>query len=145
MPIPTVGSVVLGGVTFNTDPNPYEHQNWSKRYSILKTIGGGQVIQDFGLVQVDNTIQLQSGQTQFIDEIVRAALQALYATKGISYTLTDYLNNQFTVFIADFKPTIFKMGGGASPGYTATQIYHYTMNLQVISIQKLYGVTYTGA
>ena len=144
MPIPTVGAVVLGGVTFNTDPDPYEHQNWSKRYSVFKTIGGGQVIQDFGLVQADITVQLASGQTQFIDEVTRANLNALYATRGVSYTLTDYLGNQFTVFIQDFKPTIFKMGGGASPGYAATQVYHYTMALQVLTIQKLYNVAYTG-
>jgi len=145
MPIPTVGGVVLGGVTFNTDPDPYEHQNWKKRATVFKTIGGGQVIQDFGLVQVDNTVQLQSGQAQFIDEVVRASLQTLYATKGAAFTFTDYLGNQFTVFILDFKPTIFKMGGATGPAYAATQVYHYTMSLQVISIQKLYGVTYTGA
>lgn len=145
MPIPTVGGVILGGVTFNTDPNPYEHQNWTKRYSVFKTIGGGQVIQDFGLVQADLTVQLSSGQAQFIDEVVRAALQTLYATRGSSYTFTDYLGNDFTVFIQDFKPTIFKMGGATGPGYAATQVYHYTMALQVITINKLYGVTYTGA
>lgn len=145
MPLPTVGGVVLGGVTFNTDPNPYEHQNWKKRFSVFKTIGGGQVIQDFGLVQADLTVQLASGQAQFIDEVVRAALQTLYATRGASYTFTDYLGNDFTVFIQNFIPTIFKMGGGASPSYTATQVYHYKMELQVITINKLYGVTYTGA
>ena len=145
MPIPTVGGITLGGVTFNTDPDPYEHQNWKKRHTVFKTIGGGQVIQDFGLVQVDNTVQLSSGQAQFIDEVTRAALQTLYATRGSSYSFVDYLDNEFTVFIADFKPVIFKMGGATAPGYAATQVYHYTMNLQVISIQKLYGVTYTGA
>lgn len=143
MPIPTVGGIVLGGVTFNTDPDPYEHQNWNKRYSVFKTIGGSQVIQDFGLVQADLTVQLASGNAQFIDEVVRAALQTLYATRGTSYTFTDYLGNDFTVFIQDFKPRIFKMGGNVA--YTATQVYHYTMALQVITINKLYGVTYTGA
>lgn len=142
MPIPTVGGVVLGGVTFNTDPEPYEHQNWKKRYSVFKTIGGGQVIQDFGLVQADLVVQLSSGQTQFIDEVTRAALNTMFATLGAVWTLTDYLGNQFTVFITEFMPTIFKMGGGANG--VATQVYHYTMTLQVVSIQKLYNVVYTG-
>jgi hypothetical protein len=143
MTIPTVGGVRLDGIIFNTDPMPYEHQNWKKRFSVFKTIGGGQVIQDFGLVQADVTVQLASGQTQFIDEVTRAALNARFAVRGVGYTFVDYLDNEFTVFIADFIPTIFKMGGNVQ--YSATQIYHYTMNLQVLTVQKLYGVPYTGA
>lgn len=144
MPIPTVGGVVLDGITFNTDPNPYEHQNWEKRHSIFKTIGGGQVIQDFGMYQVDNTVQLSSGQGQYIDEVVRAALNTRFMVRGVSYAFSDYLGNQFTVFMTLFKPIIYRMGGGAPTTYLPTQIYHYQMNLQVISIQQLYGVVYTG-
>ncbi len=143
MPLPSYGgAVVLGGTTFNTDPNPYEHQIWPKRASFHKTIGGGQVIQDFGLRQTDLVLRLGSGQGQFIDEVVRAALNTKYAVRGATYTLTDYLGNQFTVFIRNFQPTIFRMGGGVSAA--ATQLYHYTMDLQVQSIQKLYNVTYSG-
>lgn len=143
MPLPSYGgAVVLGGTTFNTDPDPYEHQIWPKRASYHKTIGGGQVIQDFGLRQTDLVLQLGSGEGQFIDEVVRAALNVLYATRGATWTLTDYLGNEFTVFIRNFQPTIFKMGGNAT--FTATQLYHYKMDLQVQSIQKLYNISYTG-
>lgn len=146
MPIPTVGGIILddtpNAVTFNTDPNPYEHQQWEKRHSVHKTIGGGQVIQDFGVFATDNIVKLESGQGQFIDEVVRAALNTRWMTRGATYRFRDYLGNDFTVFIKTFMPTIFKMGAGVN--LAATQIYHYRMELQVVSIQKLYGVTYTG-
>lgn len=146
MPIPTVGGIIIddtpNAVTFNTDPNPYEHQQWEKRHSVHKTIGGGQVIQDFGVWATDNIVKLESGQGQFIDEVVRAALNTRWMTRGATYRFRDYLGNDFTVFIKTFMPTIFKMGAGVN--LAATQLYHYRMELQVVSIQKLYGVTYTG-
>jgi hypothetical protein len=147
MPIPTVGGVKLddGGnlVTFNTDPDPYEHQSWQKRHSVHKTIGGGQVIQDFGVFATDNIVTLASGDGQFIDEVVRAALNTRWMTKGATYRFRDYLGNDFTVFIQEFQPTIFRMGGGVA--LAATQLYHYKMKLQVVAIAKLYGATYSGS
>lgn len=136
MPLPVIPSagVVLDGVTFNTDPNPYEHHNWKKRYSIHQAIGGKVIIQDFGTYAKDLVLKLGSGQAQFIDLTTVKALNTRWLIRGASYSFLDYLGNDFVVFISDFNPTIFRV-----------DLYTYTMELQVLTINKLWSLTYTGS
>lgn len=142
MPFPTLGGVVLGGVTFSTDPDPYQNLNWKRRASRHMTIGGGAVIQDFGVVQVDNMLKLGSGNSRVLDDPTMQALHALYRTQGVAFPFTDWLGNAFTVFINDFVVWPFKQGGDAQ-GNTV-RLYFYTMDLWTVSIQTLFGVAYTG-
>lgn len=136
------GAVVLGGTTFSTDPEPYEPLNWTKRHSVHMGIGGALTIQDFGMTMKDNTLKLGSGRERFLEESIMLALLTKYQTKGATYTLTDWLQNSFTVFIKDFKPVPFKKGGDTN-GATIS-LWMYTMDLHVLSISQICGVTYTG-
>ena len=61
------------------------------------------------------------------------ALHALWRTSGAVFSLTDWLLNDFTVFIKDFVPVPFK-----------TDLYRYNMELQVTAINQLWGSVYTG-
>lgn len=143
MAFPTIGGITIGGVQLSTDPATYEPVNWLKRQSVHMVVGGGTVIQDFGVVQKDNTLRLVSGRGQFIDEPTRAALFALYATKGATYTLTDWLGNVFTVFILDFISVPFLKGRDQSG--TSISLLTYTMSLRTTGITTLFGTPYTGA
>ncbi len=134
MTITARGLLTLGGVQFTTDPDPYEHYQWPKRMSEHPYIGGGVVIQDFGVNKADLTITLGSGNSQFLERSVVLSLDTMYRTKGTTYTLTDWLGNEMTVFISEFKPTAARFG-------TA---YRYTMTLRVRTITKLLGASYTG-
>ncbi len=138
------GGVFLNGVQFSTDPEPYEPLNWPRRHSVHMTIGGGVTIQDFGLVQRDDTLKLGSGSERFLDEAVMLQLYALYQTRGTVYTLTDWLGNSFTVFIKDFRVWPFKRGAGRG-GAGVISLWRYTMDLHVLTIGQLVGQTYTGA
>ena len=134
MPFPSpTGAVFLGNVRFSTNPATYEPLNWKKRYSVTPTIGGGVTIQDFGLFMKDDLFKLASGQGQFLDQATFLALHALFRQAGVVFTLTDWLQNNFTVFIKDFVPVPFK-----------TDLYTYSMDLQVTSINLLWGSVYTG-
>lgn len=134
MPFPApTGGVFIGGIRFSTNPESYEPLNWKKRHSIHSTIGGGVTIQDFGVFMKDNTFKLASGRGQFLDQATFLALHALWRTKGVTFSLTDWLLNDFTVFIKEFVPVPFK-----------TDLYTYTMELQITAINKLWGSVYTG-
>lgn len=134
MSLDAIGHVTLGGTTFSTDPQVYEPANWEKRASVSLGIGGSVTIQDFGTFQKDNTLRLASGAAGFLDLDTVKSLHTKYRTKGAAYALTDWLGNEFTVFILDFKPVPTFIG----------DLHTYEMSLQVTAISKLFGETYTG-
>lgn len=142
MPFLPVGGVFLDGVQFSTDPEPYEPMNWEKRYSVHKGIGGKSTIQDFGTFMSDNTLRLGSGGSRFLEEAAVIALHTRYRVRGASYVFTDWLVNNFIVFITAFAPVPWKRGADEVGG--TVSFYTYTMELQVIQINALLGVTYTG-
>ena len=134
MPLATVGGVYLDGLQFTTDPETYEPFNWEKRISEHRAIGSRVIIQDFGIAQKDLVLNLASGQSRFLRESLVTSLHTRYRTLGATYTLTDWLNNQFTVFIWSFVPVPFR-----------PDLYTYRMTLKVRTITKLWNVTYTGS
>jgi hypothetical protein len=134
MPLPARGLLYLGGVRFTCDPVPYEAYEWPKRMSEHPVIGNKVIIQDFGTCKHDLTITLGSGQNQYLEKSVVVALDAMYRTKGATYQLTDWLGNDMTVFIAQFKPTGTFLG----------TLFTYTMTLRVRAIAQLLGNAYTG-
>jgi len=146
MPVETFGpfgGIFLGGVQFSTDPEPYEPLKWLKRHSVHMGIGGTVTIQDFGLFMKDNMLHLGSGRERFLEESIMLSLYGFYRTPGGVFSLTDWLNNSFTVFIKDFYVDPWLKGQG--PTGTTISLYTYTMDLQVISIINLIGVPYTGS
>lgn len=130
----TIGTLVLDGITFTTDPRVYEPRNWPKRVSVHRGLNGSVTVQDFGLFAKDNRIRIESGD-QYLSTAVVDALQARYQTPGATYTLTDWLGNEFTVFILDFRPVEAQLGGA----------WRYSMDLVVLGIAQLNGVPYTGS
>ncbi len=136
------GSVTLGGTQFSTDPEPYEPLNWPKRMSVHPAIGGALTIQDFGVFMRDNTLKLGSGGSRFLEESVFLALHTKYRTRGVSYTLTDWLQNSFTVFIKNFRVWPFKKGGDSTGG--TISLYYYEMDLHVLAITQIAGQAYSG-
>lgn len=135
MPFPSpTGSVYLNAKQFSTNPDTYDILNWRRRHSISPVIGGKVVIQDFGVYMKDNTVKLASGNAQFLDQATFLAFHTLWRTRGATYSFTDWLGNSFTVFIKEFLPIVFK-----------TDLYRYSMDLQVTQIINLWGVPYTGS
>src|SRR3972149_3937496 len=139
MPFGPFGTVFLDGVQFSTNPIPYEPMNWKKRYSILPAIGGKVTTQDLVTFQPDNTVRLESGPNQFLDKATEQALHTRFRTRGASYVLTDWLGNNFTVFIKSFVPVPFLSGADAAG--VAVELYTYRMELQVITIATLQNIT----
>jgi hypothetical protein len=138
MPLATLGGVILGGLTFTTDPSTYEPLNWQKRFSTQMAIGGRVTIQDFGTFMKDNTLRLASGDRNFLEDSAVIELHTKYRALGLTYTLTDWLSNEFTVFIKSFVPVPFKKGPG-------TSLYTYNLELHVTTIVKLWGAVYSGS
>lgn len=134
---PTIES--RGRITFSStiiltsDPSTYEPFTWEKRISVHKVLGGDVVIQDFGLFAKDNVVHISSGDRGPIDKFIKELLRSLYATGG-SYRIQDWMGNDYMATIINFKwwPHI------------VDPLYFYDMTLQVTSIQKVDGSTYTG-
>jgi hypothetical protein len=122
------GEVTLGNVSFRTDPHDYEPLAWPRRYSVHRVIGGKNVIQDFGVNPKDAVLRLKSGQQCTLNRDTVAALDEMFRARGASYTLTDWLGNEFTVFMSHFHPR---------PSEPET--FTYEMNLQVTGVVKLFG------
>jgi hypothetical protein len=140
------GGITLDGVQFNTDPATYEPVNWEKRYSKFAAIGGAMTIQDFGVFKKDNTLRLQSGDQNPLEESVVVALHTRFRTRGVTYALTDWLGNSFTVFIEKFVPVPLIQGlDGSVVGGGTLRLYSYSMDLHVLNIVNLYGVAFVGA
>lgn len=128
------GRIILDGVTFTCDPETYESMNWDKRHSIHPTIGGGVTIQDFGVFAKDNTLRLASGR-YLLDTYVADQLHTRYRTVTATYTFSDWMNNQFLVFISRYRTW---------PNFVGP-LWFYEMDLQVISITQLFGQAYSGS
>jgi hypothetical protein len=128
-----VGGIFLDSVRFTTDPETYEPLTWAKRYSIHQAIGGKVTIQDFGTFMKDNEIKIVSGNAQFFDQATVISLHSRWRTRGATFILTDWMENNFTVFIMEFPPVNFR------PNF-----YRYSMRCKVVAINQLWGVTYTG-
>ena len=135
---PTLGHVSLDGVTFSTDPRTYEPLNWKKRATVIRGIGGAVTIQDFGTFAKDNTLRLESA-GQYVDQAFVTAMHSRFRTRGATYTLLDWLNNEFVVFITEFVPKPTFIGAGAD------LLYEYSMTLQVVTMPALFSTTYTGS
>lgn len=142
MPLATVGQVFLDGVQFTTDPSVYETLNWEKRYNVTQAIGGKVTIQDFGTFMKDNTVKLGSGNANVLNHTVVLALHDRFRVRGVQYTYTDWLSNNFSVFIKRFVPIVLKRG--IDPAGNLTTLYTYEMELHVLNITTLLGVAYAG-
>ena len=139
MAILTIGKVILGGLTLDTDPQIYEPLNWEKRHSVLPGIQGAVTIQDFGHFAKDNTLRLASGRTGYLNQSKVAAIHDAFRTKAATFTLTDWIGNEFTVFIREFRPVPTFIGIDDTDN-----LFTYTMELQVVVITKLFGAVFTG-
>lgn len=126
-----IGSLILDGVQFTTDPKTYERQ-WPKRITKVDVIGGNTVL-DFGRKAKDIVLTLQSG-SQYLSRDAVDALETRAGTLGAGYPFVDWEGTEATVVIAAFDPQ------EALP-----ELYEYAMTLWVRTLDKLRGVTYGGA
>lgn len=144
---PASGTVYLDGLQFTTDPAIYETYQWDKRTSahplILAAAGTPSVVvQDFGVRTSDLMLKLGSG-PNFIDHVLFDKLHERYRAVGATYSLTDWLDNHFTVFMERFHATAFKKGR-MSNGDPVT-LFTYELDLRVTAISLLRGQAYTEA
>jgi hypothetical protein len=84
----------------------------------------------------DDRVHLASGENGFLETATVKALHTRFRTKGATYTLTDWLGNEFTVFITKFVP---------EQRFGLPGLFLYDMELHVLNIAKLLGDTYTGS
>lgn len=141
MALPAIGQVFLNGVQFTTDPQDYSPVAWAKRSSVLPGLQGSVTIQDFGTFKKDNVVRLRSGDG-FLTQSAVSSFHDLFRTKGATWSFTDWLGNSFTVFIRSFTPVPTFIPD--DPDGSGT-LYRYEMELQVVNISTLFGVTYTGS
>jgi len=127
------GLFVLGGVQFTTDPLTYE-QTWPRRYSTHATIGGKVTIEDFGRGAQDLVLHL-ADDGNFIDETCAAALDGLFAQRGMTFAFSDWYGTAGTAFIMAFELAESHLRGW----------YAYDMTLAVRTLTALRGAPYTGA
>lgn len=128
------GQITIGGTQLTTDPETYESHLWPKRFSKHLGIGGSVTWQDFGHVAKDLVLRLSSGK-QYLTFATVQAISSAHRTKGATYTLTDWLGNQFTVFIVSFNPKVTFVD----------DLHTYDMELHVTAISKLFGASYGGS
>lgn len=140
----TIGQLEIGDVQFTTDPDVYQPFNWPKRYSAQPGLNGAVTIQEFGRWAADATIHIESGD-QFLTTKCVDALDALYEADGTTYTLTDWLGNEFTVYITAFVPIPSKLADRDDDEELVGSLYRYTMDLLVVAITKRRGTTYGGS
>jgi hypothetical protein len=122
------GQVTLGGVRFHTDPNQYSPLTWPRRYSVHQGIGGSVTIQDFGVSPQDVRLLLRSGPQWKLDRQTVAELHRLARASNPTYTFTDWLDNEFSVFFGRFDPR---------PSDSGT--FTFEMELHVMSVSRLLG------
>ena len=84
------------------------------------------VVQDFGPAPSDTLLTLKSGPAKLPSEAMRR-LQSLFMAGG-GHTVTDWLDNEFTVFIKSF-----------SPRPVDSTRWDYEMMLIVTKVTKLNG------
>jgi hypothetical protein len=121
------GTIVIDGIDIHYATG-YDPINLTKRLTRLKVIGGT-VVQDFGLIDSDGEITLQGIE---VGSVI-LALIARIKVKGVTYTLTDRWNNQFTVIIRSVN---------APPIQGTTELYNYNLTLVITEITKLYSVNW---
>ena len=135
--------VVFDGITFTTDPIPYDPFNWPKRDSKQSGVGLSVTIQDFGITMKNNVLKLGSGNQQILDLATVKAFFTRYQVQGATYAFSDWLGNVFTVYMHDFHP-LPKIRGRLPNGGTDT-LFTYTMELWVTGCTFLLGDAYTGS
>ena len=69
-----------------------------------------------------------------MEQSVVNSIDTMHATKGATYTLTDWLGNEFTVWVRDWKPVPTHLPG----------LWTYDLVLRVVSITHLRGTDYSG-
>ena len=136
------GGLYLDDVQWTTDPEVYQPFNWPRRQSIDQGIGRSVTIQDFGRTEKDLTVHMESGENQMLASACVDALDAL--NDGTPHTFKDFLGNEYSVVMIDFTPVPTRLPDLDGNGAIIGQLYRYTMNLRVLSISKLRGVTYSG-
>ena len=122
-------------VQFTADPTNYSPWAWKKRMSFHPNVGGGITIQDFGMTMKDQIIEIRGDKEQLLENSVVASIHALARAKGVVYRMTDWLGNDFTVFIEEFTP----MPDYRLPGST------YTLKVRILGVTQLFGSAYTGS
>jgi hypothetical protein len=126
------GRLYLDNIEFTSDPDTYE-ANWEKRATRHEIIDGI-VIQDFGKKAIDKIITLSSG-AGLLENYVAYQFDLRSQQVGSTFNFRDWLNNEFTVYIMNFK---------AVPNFVGP-LYKYEMTLQVLTIIKWYGISYVGS
>jgi hypothetical protein len=133
--IPSFGRIYLGPdgdeKQLTTDPEPYEPYKWAKRHSIHQILNGGTIIQDFGVWSGDRILTLKH---ESLDNELVKAIDGYYRTRGQVFHLTDWLGNDFDVFIQDFSHV---------PDLHLAKS-QYQLEARVITINKAWGATYSG-
>jgi len=132
MTITARGTVYLDDVQLTTDPQVYQPLRWPKRVSVHQGIGGSVTIQDFGTYPADGKITIGSGSGGFLEQGVVDDLVGMKNARGATYTLEDWLGNEFEVFILSFDPEPTFIGS----------LWRYTMELQIVEIITLLGTSY---
>lgn len=139
-----VGTLYLGGIQFTTDPATYQPFNWPKRLSVVEGLEGSVTVLDFGRTKKDNVVHIESGD-QFLDHEVTEALDTLFDVPGATYTLTDWLGNEYEVAILEFKPLPSNLPDLDEDGEALGALYRYSMELRVLDIVTRRGVAYVGS
>ncbi len=118
--------------------DPKIERVWPPRLSMLKGIGGTVTEQDFGLFAVDMVLTLTS-EGNWITADFKNYVDGLRAVRGAQYSYKDYTGLEGKVKILDFSPEATFVRDGAFV------LYEYSLRLQVKTLSKLNGATYTGS
>lgn len=141
MSFPAIGTIIIDGVRLTYDPSLYKPLEWPKRFSVHPVLGGGVVIQDFGVRQGDLLLKF-TGQNPLAGDVV-AALHTRYRAPGGVYPVTDWLGNVFSVVIERFAPVPLRTGVDLD-GAPLT-LWSYELDLRVVTITTLLGQPYVEA
>jgi hypothetical protein len=125
------GTLVLAGIALETDPGPYAGPQLTKRQSIHRGLGGSTTVQDFGVSFSDEPVRVRSGQSK-VDKATINQLSDLYRASGKAYPVSDWLGNEYSTYIAQFKPT-------SRDGTW----WEYEMELIVLELRMLHGSPYS--
>ncbi len=137
MSIGPFGRVSIGPtgtqVQLTADPSSYSPWAWKKRHSVHMGIGGSLTVQDFGITMKDQVIEIRGELEQFMENSVVASVFALFRVKGAVYLLTDWLDNEFTVYIEEFGPVPNRHVSGST----------YLLKCRILGCAKLFGSAYS--
>jgi len=128
--------VTLDGVVFVTDPRPYDPLNMIKRDDRVAGVALSSTIQDTGLTLLDTTIRLGSGETQVLDKATVKALTQRAFIPAAEYAFSDWLGNEFSVYIHMFHPVV-RIQGMTPNGVDV--LFTYDMELYITDVTKLFG------